>query len=534
MFNIGQIKYSIIHTMAINMLGEKRKVAETLLEEMKYHDMDKVLNYMVSSIFTAHRLHIINSNHHLESSIQKHDTNLIETVLDWEIARYTKSDKPLNAYQTLNKYYSEYKDVILPVLKDLNLDNDNTQMDREIVEKINNINLSNEDILNYVISYINYLKDNRVETYYDLKEIVLRIYQSLSKEEQLYFKSHMDSDYINPILKSKRKRRIGLFTHNNADYDAISSTLSLASYISFLTNDEDIEVIPVIEPTMLLQKVKNNLKVYTEEEAKEIDFDDVIICDVNEQDRVYGLDLINKVEVNRRYIIDHHDKNRVEVETLKTNKMVLPSYSSTCEIITELLIFDGFSIPRDMAYNLYCGMASDTSLFERNVTLNTEKMVNYLELTEQEKKDIQDDMNKMTPKQERLYDRIKVIDSGEDIKIYTLLEPIEAGDITKYLKHKKFDQLTGPTKENPITCFIVGCGNNYFLKLKKIPNCEIDLLTIAINCNGGGHENRCAGRFYDTDFQTVFNKLIEEYRSAKEKMLNNNDGEEKKRKLFLQ
>ena len=114
------------------------------------------------------------------------------------------------------------------------------------------------------------------------------------------------------------------------------------------------------------------------------------------------------------------------------------------------------------------------------------------------------------------------------------MEPIEAGDITKYLKHKKFDQLTGPTKENPVTCFIVGCGNNYFLKLKKIPDCEIDLLTIAINCNGGGHENRCAGRFYDTDFQTVFNKLIEEYRSAKEKMLNNNDGEEKKRKLFLQ
>ncbi len=217
---------------------------------------------------------------------------------------------------------------------------------------------------------------------------------------------------------------------------------------------------------------------------------------------------------------------------LGTNKLVLPNHSSTCEIVTEFLVHNGFQIPKDMAHNLYYGMASDTASFERSVTLNTEKMVNCLGLTEQEKKEILGNMNKMTPEQEKLYNKIKVLDTDAGLKIYTLLEPIEAGDITKKLKHKKFDQLTGPNVENPVTCFIIGCGNNYFLKLKKIPECSIDLLTIATNCNGGGHENRCAGRFYNTNFQTVLNKLLKEFHLAKSKSPNN-DQDSQVRKLTL-
>ena len=38
-------------------------------------------------------------------------------VLDWESARYTKPDKPLNAYDTLYKYYPEMKEKIRDVMK---------------------------------------------------------------------------------------------------------------------------------------------------------------------------------------------------------------------------------------------------------------------------------------------------------------------------------------------------------------------------------------------------------------------------------
>ena len=42
-------------------------------------------------------------------------------VIDWECARFTKPDKPLNARQTLYTFYPELENQILPILNDLGL-----------------------------------------------------------------------------------------------------------------------------------------------------------------------------------------------------------------------------------------------------------------------------------------------------------------------------------------------------------------------------------------------------------------------------
>ena len=42
-------------------------------------------------------------------------------VIDWECARFTKPDKPLNARETLYKYYPELIDKITPILERFNL-----------------------------------------------------------------------------------------------------------------------------------------------------------------------------------------------------------------------------------------------------------------------------------------------------------------------------------------------------------------------------------------------------------------------------
>ena len=192
--------------------------------------------------------------------------------------------------------------------------------------------------------------------------------------------------------------------------------------------------------------------------------------------------------------------------------MIFPTYSSTCEIITQLLHFLEYELNSEEAQNLYCGIASDTAVFKRSVSDNTLKMIELLNLSDDLKKKIIDDLTKMSPVQEELFNKIRVDENSTDgLKIYTLLEPIEAGDITKHVKHEKFDELTGPTEENPVTCFIIGCGNNYFLKFKKLPNVDVDILTIATNCNGGGHDNRCAGRFYETTYEDVLDKVFTEY-----------------------
>lgn len=43
-------------------------------------------------------------------------------VIDWECARYTKPDKPLNAYDTLYHLYPQLESKILPILKELGID----------------------------------------------------------------------------------------------------------------------------------------------------------------------------------------------------------------------------------------------------------------------------------------------------------------------------------------------------------------------------------------------------------------------------
>ena len=86
------------------------------------HDMDKI--FLI--IFTRKPLEEISKNHRLKSkhhvnNIQKTEKDYIEMAIDWECARYTKPDKPLNAYQTLFKYHPQVAQEMLPVFQKLNL-----------------------------------------------------------------------------------------------------------------------------------------------------------------------------------------------------------------------------------------------------------------------------------------------------------------------------------------------------------------------------------------------------------------------------
>jgi len=68
----------------------------------------------------THKLHRHFSRHHARNA--KTDKDFREMVIDWECARYTKPDKPLNAYDTLYRYYPQLETKILPILKELGID----------------------------------------------------------------------------------------------------------------------------------------------------------------------------------------------------------------------------------------------------------------------------------------------------------------------------------------------------------------------------------------------------------------------------
>ena len=121
MNRLDYVKYTVLHRKAF------RKVEEELFGRVSLrgylHDLDKVIMYPVLGKKLTSKLHRKFARHHINSARTYAD--YAEMVVDWECARYTKPDKPLNAYDTLYKFYPQLESEILPILKVLKIDKSN-------------------------------------------------------------------------------------------------------------------------------------------------------------------------------------------------------------------------------------------------------------------------------------------------------------------------------------------------------------------------------------------------------------------------
>lgn len=116
-----KIKYSLEHRKAFIALEKKLLGKNTIRGYL--HDVDKIILYHFLPTEFVHTCHQWWSKHH-ERRAKTH-TDFVQMVIDWECARFTKPDKPLDAYDTLYKFYPHMEDKILPILKELNLTNEN-------------------------------------------------------------------------------------------------------------------------------------------------------------------------------------------------------------------------------------------------------------------------------------------------------------------------------------------------------------------------------------------------------------------------
>lgn len=116
-----KIKYSWKHRKAFLKL-EKEILGKNTLRGY-FHDVDKIILYHFFPTEFVHTCHQWWSKHHVRRA-KTHD-DFVQMVIDWECARFTKPDKPLDAYDTLYKFYPHIEDKILPILKELNLTHEN-------------------------------------------------------------------------------------------------------------------------------------------------------------------------------------------------------------------------------------------------------------------------------------------------------------------------------------------------------------------------------------------------------------------------
>ena len=155
MKNKDYIEYTYKHRKIVIYLAKKYfKKNKDLLKKVELHDLDKLFMYLFYEKESASDIHRDMISHH-QNSIPKTKLDYMEMVLDWESARYTKPDKPLNAYDTLIKYYPDMEDNILPILKSIGIDKSGLPMEEDVWEYTQSISeVTLDDIKKEFITYV--------------------------------------------------------------------------------------------------------------------------------------------------------------------------------------------------------------------------------------------------------------------------------------------------------------------------------------------------------------------------------------------
>ncbi len=154
MYNIDKLLYTYKHRKIVTFLAKKYSKDKKLLEQLKKHDMDKLyllLFYEKKDIEDVHR----NLSSHHDNDLPKTELDYMEMVLDWESASYTKPDKPLNAYDTLYKFYPNLEKEIMPILKKWKIDYSTREFDQDVMEYTETLKDADEDdVKKELIDYI--------------------------------------------------------------------------------------------------------------------------------------------------------------------------------------------------------------------------------------------------------------------------------------------------------------------------------------------------------------------------------------------
>lgn len=171
-WNIYTYKHRRAFAYCVKKLIRDPGLREQMLKRAEVHDMDKMLMYLFLDQKTAQITHVKHQPHHLENDLPRTYEDLVETVIDYECAPYTKPDKPLNAYEFVLKLNEmkliddAMRDQLISIMRDLGIDHSGTvQEDTEGLAYMESIGEVTEDmIMDEILSYVNSLDRKELET----------------------------------------------------------------------------------------------------------------------------------------------------------------------------------------------------------------------------------------------------------------------------------------------------------------------------------------------------------------------------------
>ncbi|MDU4019435.1 DHH family phosphoesterase [Finegoldia magna] len=308
------------------------------------------------------------------------------------------------------------------------------------------------------------------------------------------------------ILKFKEQLKdansIALISHLDPDGDNLGSLTALSRSLLNLGK----KVYPIE-----FDKIPENLKFLPNldllSDNTDININMIICLDCANYERLGQIDeLFNKAKY--RINIDHHQSNEFYGDV----NIVKKGYSSTCELVFDLINEINLPIDKDISMSLLTGISTDTGRFLYSAT-TADTLAKASRLVENGA-----DMMKIN---ELIYQSKKfeaqlleneILSKTEIYNDYVAFSFVMTDQLNKYnVEISDIDSVINTFRDTDkikISVLIKQqTENEYKVSFRSKGNIDVGL--IAKNLGGGGHKNAAATRITG-DFETVSNKIKEE------------------------
>ncbi|MDU7384369.1 bifunctional oligoribonuclease/PAP phosphatase NrnA [Finegoldia magna] len=308
------------------------------------------------------------------------------------------------------------------------------------------------------------------------------------------------------ILKFKEQLKdansIALISHLDPDGDNLGSLTALSKSLLNLGK----KVYPIE-----FDKIPENLKFLPNldllSDNTDININMIICLDCANYERLGKVDeLFNKAKY--RINIDHHQSNEFYGDV----NIVKKGYSSTCELVFDLINEINLPIDKEISMSLLTGISTDTGRFLYSAT-TADTLAKASKLVENGA-----DMMKIN---ELIYQSKKfeaqlleneILSKTEIYNDYVAFSFVMTDQLNKYnVEISDIDSVINTFRDTDkikISVLIKQqTENEYKVSFRSKGNIDVGL--IAKNLGGGGHKNAAATRITG-DFETVSNKIKEE------------------------
>ena len=323
-----------------------------------------------------------------------------------------------------------------------------------------------------------------------------------------------------------KSENILLHCHPYLDPDSIGSVLAMTKFLKSLNK----KVYPIIGDSSYPESLKilPNYQLIKNKKYSDIDpkaFDLFIILDSSSKNQISQLTKVKFPKNMKTIVIDHHITNN----HYGNINLIIPEYSSTSEIVYDLLKIWKFNIDKDTAICLFLGIYGDTGGFKfQNTSSHTLISAGELaKINPNFHRFIFDIENHKTPK-EIEYIGIALSSLKKYLSDNVVMAEVDYETLKKYNISKEDTQQEIGSIIKSVVGWNIGINfveveRNIIIvsfRTRDPEKYDVSILAKSIGSNGGGHKTAAGTTIYDT-FDNAKKDLIDKIAHIYQDLNNN-------------